>query len=171
MKLQTQIILLITAIALLASCAEKKETGTWKHVDWESKAIQLVYTDSLETGSTYLSVYSEIYSLSQKTTHDLTVTVSIRNVSSTDSVFIEKAEYYNTAGDLIRSYLDETILVKPMETIEIVVESKDRHGGSGANFIFDWAVRKNAHEPLFEAVMISTSGQQGISFTTQGVRR
>jgi hypothetical protein len=98
------------------------------------------------------------------------VTVSLRNVSTTDAIYILKADYYNTKGDLIRSYFDSPIFIKPLETIEIVIDEKDSHGGSGANFIFDWATQKNSHEPVFEAVMISTSGQQGISFTTQGLK-
>ena len=55
-----------------------------------------------------------------------------------------------------------------METVEIVIDEMDEQGGTGANFMFDWAMKKTSNEPLFEGVMISTSGQQGLSFTTQG---
>ena len=57
-----------------------------------------------------------------------------------------------------------------METIEIIIEEKDSEGGSGANFVFDWAMKNDTNPPLIEAVMISTYGQQGLSFTTRGVR-
>lgn len=57
-----------------------------------------------------------------------------------------------------------------METIEIVIDEKDNEGGSGANFIFNWRANAQLTEPLFESVMISTYGQQGISFLTQGIR-
>ena len=30
-----------------------------------------------------------------------------------------------------------------METIEIVVDEEDKGGGTGANFVFDWATKKN----------------------------
>ena len=56
-----------------------------------------------------------------------------------------------------------------MQTIEIVIDENDIEGGTGANFIFDWLATKSTHAPYFEAVMISTSGQQGLSFTTKGV--
>ncbi len=58
-----------------------------------------------------------------------------------------------------------------METLEIVVSEDDKEGGSGANFIFDWSVKQDGLIPFFEAVMISTSGQQGVSFTTHGIRK
>ena len=58
-----------------------------------------------------------------------------------------------------------------METIEIVIDQVDSVGGTGGNFIFSWATENQYNEPLFEAIMISTDNQQGISFTTQGVKR
>jgi len=57
-----------------------------------------------------------------------------------------------------------------METIEIVLKEKDEKGGTGGNFIFEWSILKEAPEPLFEGVMISTTSQQGLSFTTQSKR-
>ena len=57
-----------------------------------------------------------------------------------------------------------------METVEIVIDQDDNEGGTGANFIFDWKIKPDTNEPLFEAVMISTYGQQGLSFTTTGIR-
>ena len=55
-----------------------------------------------------------------------------------------------------------------METVEIVIDESDKEGGTGANFLFNWSIKPNSTEPFFESVMLSTSGQQGISFTTQG---
>ena len=51
-----------------------------------------------------------------------------------------------------------------------MIDEIDREGGTGANFIFEWAIKRKSNEPIFESVMISTSGQQGLSFTTQGIR-
>ena len=140
-------------------------------VNWEKRAVQLNGSDGLVRGSSYLSVYSEIYQRSERKTYNLTATVSMRNISSTDSVFILHADYYNTKGDLIRNYLNHPVFIQPLETIEIVIDESDETGGTGANFIVEWATRSKVHEPLLEAVMISTTGQQGLSFTTQGVKR
>jgi hypothetical protein len=92
----------------------------------------------------------------------------MRNTNRHDSVYIEKAVYYNTHGEAIRTYFDQPVYIRPMETVEIIIDENDQAGGTGANFLFDWKAPKKADAPFFEAVMISTAGQQGLSFTTQG---
>jgi hypothetical protein len=150
---------------------EDKSNDSFIAVNWEKHHANLKESDSLVRGSSYLSIYSKIYSITEHRSINLTVTASMRNISSTDTIYIESANYYNTEGDLIRTYVDHPIFLEPSETIEIVINEKDTHGGSGANFIFEWAHKKESYVPTFDAVMISTSGQQGISFTTQGVKR
>ena len=136
---------------------------------WQHRSYSYKPSDSLIHGNTYLAVYSEIYARTEKRTYPLTATVSIRNTSLRDSVFINKSEYYDTHGDLITTYFDKTIYVAPMETVEIIIAEDHEQGGSGGNFVFHWSTRDAKIKPLFEAVMISASGQQGISITTQGV--
>lgn len=155
---------------ILQCCQDRNQVSSVNAVNWSNRTVSRSLNDSLPRGTTYLSVYSEIYSESEHRTHDLTVTVSMRNTNINDTVFINKAEYFNTKGHAIRTYFDSPIYIAPMETVEIVIDEKDQEGGTGANFLFNWTTHPNAHEPLFESVMISTSGQQGISFTTQGKR-
>ncbi|MCX7551911.1 DUF3124 domain-containing protein [Xanthomarina sp. F2636L] len=162
-------LLIFICCQLFFSCEDTKEFDKINPVNWKNRAVKLTDTDSLKKGQSYLSVYSEIYSITEHRTINLTVTVSLRNISTIHDIYLLKANYYNTKGDLIRTYFQEPIALKPLETIEIIIDEKDKRGGSGANFVFDWALKDNDHKPLFEAVMISTSGQQGISFTTQGV--
>lgn len=161
--------LLVFVILLVFACEDKTKNPTLPSNNWEAMTWKTTLSDSLHSGSSYLSVYSEIYSYTEHKKHDLTATVSIRNINKRDTVFIKNAEYYNTKGELIRTYFDTPIFVKPMETLEIIIDENDKSGGSGANFVFDWLVPKNAHIPYFEAVMITTYGQQGLSFTTQGL--
>ena len=131
------IILLLTII----SCQENKnKITTEKRADWENRKSEIEDFGNLVQGKTYLPVYSHIYHHMEDRKYLLTVTVSIRNTSPSDSIHILKADYYNTEG------------------------------GSGANFIFDWAVKNEKNPPLFEAVMISTHGTQGLSFTTRGIQ-
>lgn len=155
---------------IVCSCEEPKELSSVNPVNWEKRNFRESLPDSAITGSTYLSVYSEIYSRTQKSTIDLTATVSIRNINESDTIYLTEAKYFNTKGDLIRSYFNTPIYVEPLETIEIIIDQDDQEGGSGANFVFDWVVPQTAHDPFFEGVMISTYGQQGLSFTTRGVR-
>ncbi len=161
---------LVLVSLLLTACHEEGKISSIDPVNWGKRKVDLSETDSLLSGATYLSVYSQIYSLTEHRTHNLTVTVSIRNTNIADSIYIAKAEYFNTHGVSLRTYFDKPIFIAPMETVEIVIDEIDQEGGTGANFLFDWKVKPGVHEPLFEGVMISTSGQQGLSFTTQGKR-
>jgi len=161
-------ILLITSF--FASCQVKNENDYVKKLDWGKRIAKVKDLENLVQGKTYLPVYSHIYHRHEQRTFDLTITISIRNVSITDSIYILNADYYNTEGDKIRQYIENPVFLKPMETIEIVIKEEDKDGGSGANFIFDWAVMNQGNPPLFEAVMISTSGQQGLSYITRGVQ-
>lgn len=157
-------------IVVVAACGSEPELSSIDPVNWNKRAAVYRPADSLSTGTTYLSVYSQIYSQTEHRTHNLTATVSMRNVNRADTVFIDRAEYFDTRGRSIRVYFEQTIYVAPLETVEIVIDELDREGGTGANFLFDWAAKPAAAEPLFEGIMISTSGQQGLSFTTRGER-
>lgn len=161
--------LLVTALILISACSQS-ETTVPNSVNWGERMVDPSSLENLESGSTYLSVYPQIYSQDEHRTHFLTVTVSLKNVSPTDSVFVSSARYFDTHGTMIRSYFDAPIYISPMETVEIVLKETSKEGGTGANFLFEWMVAPGTHEPLFESVMISTAGQQGLSFTTQGVR-
>ena len=152
------------------SCVTEPEDSTTDPVNWSKRIAETPLEDSLVTGGTYLSVYSQIYSLTELRTHDLTVTVSMRNTNMKDTIYLNQAELYNTKGSLIRTYFDSPIFLTPMETLHIVIDATDNSGGTGANFIFDWSIKPDSPEPLFEAIMISTLGQQGLSFSTKGER-
>jgi hypothetical protein len=53
-----------------------------------------------------------------------------------------------------------------MESIEFVVEESEKAGGSGANFIIEWAATNYSDQLLIQSIMIGTFGDQGISFLT-----
>lgn len=157
-------------LLILISCQGEKETIPTEQTDWESRKSEITNYNDFVHGQTYLPVYSHIYHIHEHRTIDLAITISIRNISMNDSVYISKVDYYNTYGDKIREYLKSPIYLKPMETVEIIIPEQDNEGGSGANFVFDWSMKNDKNPPLFEAVMISTYGQQGLSFTTRGVQ-
>ena len=165
-----RIIVLFVLITQLLGCSQREAVSSVDPVNWQARTVSSLPSDSLTAGTTYLSIYSQIYSQTEHRTHDLTATVSIRNTNQSDTIFVEKAQYFDTHGELIETYFNQTIFIAPLETVEIVIDEIDRTGGTGANFLFNWRVAPNQPEPLFEAVMISTLGQQGLSFTTQGKR-
>jgi hypothetical protein len=172
MKNAFLVTILFVLIFTIVSCKSKdaKQECYVSKLNWENRETVNISTDSLTLGITYLPVYSHIYHRYDNKTFDLTITISMRNISLSDSVFIIQADYYNTEGEKIRAYIKKPVFLLPMETLEIVIDEDDTEGGSGANFVFDWAIKDKKHPPLFEAVMISTYGQQGLSFTTRGVQ-
>lgn len=156
---------------IIISCNAENEQVKLEEFKWSERRTEISTPDSLmNIGSTYLSIYSQIYSSNDGKVRNLTVTVSMRNVSETDTLYISRAESFNTIGHSIREYAEGTVYVLPMETIEIIIKEKDSQEGTGGNFMFDWQIKKGAPDPIFESVMISTTGQQGISFVTSGKR-
>lgn len=162
-------ILLLVFIGMI-SCIEEGKLSSLDPVIWKNRAANINPKDSLETGETYLSIYSQIYSINENKRHNLTAVASLRNTSSTDTIYLTKAIYYDSHGKAIRTYFDYPIHLVPMETVEIVIDEIDVEGGTGSNFIFDWQKAKSTTEPLFEGVMTSVMGQQGLSLITQGKR-
>lgn len=160
--------LFIGVITLLFLSCKKETKYEYLIPDWTSRKIE-GKIDSLISHKTYLPLYAQIYQRSQDIKVDLTVTVSIRNTDVLNRIFLKRIDYYNTEGKLIRKYLDWPVFVKPSETIEIILPSNDNEGGTGANFDFEWLTPQTASKPVFESIMISTQGQQGIAFTCRGV--
>jgi hypothetical protein len=165
-----KLIIIIILTLVFNSCGEETDKYPISKVDWKSRVADTNDFNNLFHGKTYLPVYSHIYHIHEHRAFDLTVTVSMRNISTTDTLFIKTADYYNTVGHHIRQYIDNPVYLLPLETLEIIIGEQDIEGGSGANFVFDWSIKNELNPPLFEAVMISTYGQQGLSFTTRGVR-
>ena len=163
-------IIILIFVTLLFGCSEKKSNFDFDRPEWHTKKVLPAQYENFERGKTYLPIYSHIYHIEDKQNYLLAVTVSIRNISQTDTVYVLMGDYYNTEGDKIQNYVPYPVFVMPMETIEIVIPEKDNPGGSGANFVFEWAAENMKNAPLFEAIMISTYGQQGLSFTSRGVR-
>jgi hypothetical protein len=126
--------------------------------------VDLSYRDT-----TYVPIYSEIYSKTRDVHLYMTATLSIRNTSLRDSLFIESIEYFDSAGDSVRQYLDKVLVLEPRQSIEYVIEQSDHTGGTGAHFVIAWGTDNPRIQPIFQGVMISTYGQIGLSFITEGV--
>jgi len=167
--MKKMIYLTLFALALSACSEDNGNNEMPPEVKWTDRMATISAQDSLNEGTTYLSVYSHIYSVTEHRLRDLSATISLRNTSQTERVFITGADYYHTDGKLVKSYLEQPIYINPMETTEIMIFEKDQKGGTGGNFIFEWATKNKNNRPYFEAVMISAYGRQGLSFTTTGV--
>ena len=161
------ILYLVFFLLVLISCSKSKVTETKHHSNYHFETVDRSAFEQTEL--VYIPIYSDIYFVDSKHTFSLTATLSIRNTSFKDSIYVFSIDYYNSGGQKVRRYNESTLLVKPMESVEFVVENKDDTGGVGANFVVDWGGKLNVQKPYFQGIMIGTMGQQGISFTTEGI--
>jgi hypothetical protein len=116
----------------------------------------------------YVPIYSRIFHQSDQRTFQLTNTLSVHNVNIDKTIRLRAVLFYDMQGQLLRSFLDKERVLAPLETINFVVEQNDQSGGPGANFLVEWVADETVTNPLIESIMISTSGNQGISFTSTG---
>lgn len=133
------------------------------------KTVALDNTVNIVAGQTvYVPVYSHIYTVEQRRTIDLTATLSVRNTDPTNPIIISSVNYFNSNGTLVRKYLEQPVELNPMAATEYVISQQDASGGAGASFIVEWVAQTPVSNPVIEAVMIHTLGNQGISFVGQG---
>lgn len=159
-------ILVLLQIAL-AGCSENSSS----RATLPSKAYHYVQVDTAALAANrwvYVPVYSHLYGEDGTSTVGMTTTLSIRNTSFTDSFYISHVTYYGSQGELLKQYLDKILVVRPMHSVEFVVERMESKGGAGANFVVQWhAAAPPANPPLIQSVtsIIST----GFSFVNNGV--
>ena len=99
---------------------------------------------------------------------ELATTLTIHNTSEKTPLVLLRVDYFGTAGNLLHRYLADPIAIRPLGSVETFVPAEDTRGGSGANFVVEWAAEGQITEPLIEAVMLGTLGTQGFSFTSRG---
>ena len=87
------------AAFIFISCEKAKKDTKNTKPGWNSeRVVEINPADSLVLGSSYLPVYSQIYQHEATDIYGLTITVSLRNISEKDSLYITRADYYNSAG-------------------------------------------------------------------------
>ena len=123
----------------------------------------------LSTGQTvYVPIYSHIYSGTRARPFDLVAILSIRNTNLKSSITLVSVKYYNSAGKIVKEYLDEHVNLNALASTRYIIAEDDKTGGSGANFIVNWKSDKPVNPPIIEGVMIGTHSGQGISFVSRG---
>jgi len=83
-----KIIKIIFISLIFLSCQSEIDKNLVQQPDWVSRKSEIINFNDYIQGKTYLPVYSHIYHIHEHQTFDLTITISIRNVSMTDSVYI-----------------------------------------------------------------------------------
>ena len=70
---------------------------------------------------------------------DFSVTLSVHNASETRPLVLKRIAYFDTVGKMVESYLKAPVALKPFSTVEVFIPATDVRGGTGANFVVDWA--------------------------------
>jgi hypothetical protein len=120
------------------------------------------------SGGFYVPAYSSVAMSQGKLRVDFSVTLSIHNASETQALVVKRVAYFDTAGKQVESYLKAPVAVKPLATVSIFIPTDDVRGGTGANFIVDWASTGEIAEPVVEALMVGGVANAHYAFISQG---
>lgn len=116
----------------------------------------------------YLPIYSHVYITDGGDPYLLSATVTVRNTDASQPIVLNSARYLDSGGRELHAYLGRPLEIGPLASTAFFVAQSDSRGGTGASFLIDWAARSEVSAPIAEAVMIGTTGSQGISFVTRG---
>jgi uncharacterized protein DUF3124 len=120
------------------------------------------------SGAFYVPVYSSVSMAQGKLRADFSVTLSVHNASENKALVLKRIAYFDTSGKMVESYLKAPIALKPFSTIEVFIPTSDVRGGTGANFVVDWAAAGEIAEPAVEALMVGGVGAGHYAFISQG---
>ena len=161
------------AVIVLTSCtSQEKPSQSVADIDRVNPSVKVVTLDKnfkIVMGQTiYVPAYSYIYHYDRQESYNLTATLSIRNIDLTNPIIITSVRYNNSAGNLVRKYLERPTQLAALASTNFVVDSSDNSGGLGANFIVEWVAQTEVTQPIIETIMIGSSLQQGISWISPG---
>jgi hypothetical protein len=122
---------------------------------------------ALSSGETlYVPIYSNVYSGPKANPLQLATMLSIHNIDPKYAITVLKADYYDSSGNLVESYVKKPINLKPFAHSFFYLKEYDVRGGPGANFIVKWRADKKVNHPIVEALMLET--RTGVSFLSTG---
>ena len=119
-------------------------------------------------GGFYVPAYSSVAMSQGKLRVDFSVTLSVHNASESQPLVVNRIAYFDTAGKQVESYLKAPVALKPLATVSIFIPTDDVRGGTGANFIVDWAATGDIAEPVVEALMVGGVANAHYAFISQG---
>lgn len=161
---------LAVVILFLAGCASQTDDPRLPPTSEDGTDEAVVVHDlDITTGQTiFVPAYSEIYYARNDKTIELAVTLSIHNTDFTNSIIVTSVRYYDTNGHLVREYLSQARRLGPLASTDFFVDAGEQTGGVGTNFIVEWVAEQPVYEPVVEALMLSASSTQGLSFVSPG---
>lgn len=175
MNKRSMSVLLVATMTLLSGCDRSEQNPNVVMSEHQQDPIEELEMSSdvdhskLNYKQTfYVPIYSDVYTDKDNRKVLLSATLSVRNTTLKKSLYVNKIDYYDTHGTLIRSYLNTPIELPAMATLNYIVEKEEDKGGSGANFIIEVGGIDETVKPVIEAVMIGNFSNKGFAFSTEG---
>ncbi|MEA2897960.1 MAG: hypothetical protein QOJ84_3575 [Bradyrhizobium sp.] len=162
------VLLIFAGAALLIAPIASAQTGAGIEQRFATSLTALPSEKLGVTGSFYVPAYSSVSLSEGRLRADFSVTLNIHNASETRPLVLRRIAYFDTNGKPVQSYLKEPVALKPFATIEVFIPTTDVRGGTGANFIVDWAADGPIAEPVIEALMLGGLGAGQYAFISQG---
>jgi len=158
---------ILASLSILYSPSAGAQTGAIEQ-NFAASLTALPAEGLAVSGAFYVPVYSSVSMSQGKLRADFSVTLSVHNASETKPLVLKRIAYFDTVGKMVESYLKAPIALKPFSTIEVFVAATDVRGGTGANFVVDWAAAGEIAEPAVEALMVGSVGNGHYAFISQG---
>jgi hypothetical protein len=159
---------ILAALSILHGASASAQTAGIIEQNFASSLTAIPAENLTVSGAFYVPVYSSVSMSQGKLRADFSVTLSVHNASETRPLVIKRIAYFDTSGKMVESYLKSPFALKPLSTIEVSIAANDVRGGTGANFVVDWASAGEIAEPAVEALMVGSVGAGHYAFISQG---
>ena len=147
MKTMSKIIAIVALLVIIYLCARFTESEN--HGDISSLEYIAFDTNSRRPiWEAYVPVNLE--SNTRNGYREIRTVVKIRNMSFSDSLYLNALDYYDMDGMLLKKIIDSTVLVKPMTTAAVTIKNSE-FKTRGDNFIIRWHSKNPVH-PLVQTV-------------------
>jgi len=158
---------ILAALSILYSPAAGAQSGAIEQ-NFAASLTAMPTEHLAVTGAFYVPVYSSVSMSQGKLRADFSVTLSVHNASEIRPLVLKRIAYFDTSGKMVESYLKSPVAPKPFATVEVFIAANDVRGGTGANFVVDWAATGEIAEPAVEALMVGGVGAGHYAFISQG---
>ena len=159
---------LLAILAWLQAPAARAQTAAGIEQTFAGSLTAMPSENLGVSGAFYVPVYSSVSISQGKVRADFSVTLSIHNASETRPLVLRRIAYFDTNGKMVENYLKAPVALKRFSTVEVFVPTTDVRGGTGANFVVDWAAVGEIAEPVVEALMFGGLGSGHYAFISQG---
>lgn len=163
-------ILLVTALSVALGYQIRISDSAQQQLHYQAPITTNVKnSESLSNQKiSYAPFYSHIY-YNNGNPILLEGTLSIRNTDIDENLNIIKVEYYDSKGELLKSFTEQPFQLKPLESIEYLVQKEDIDGGAGANFLVYWSSDNPNTTPIIESILIGKVQNKPFSFASRAI--